>query len=78
MEPLLGSILLTGINFVPKGWASCDGATLPIAQNQALYVLLGTRFGGNGTTTFNLPKLDSPDGICQYIIAVQGIFPQRQ
>jgi microcystin-dependent protein len=44
-------------NFAPRGWALCAGQTLPIAQNQALFALLGTTFGGDGRTTFNLPDL---------------------
>ncbi len=46
-----------GFNFPPKGWAFCDGQILPIAQNTALFSLLGTTFGGNGQTTFALPDL---------------------
>ena len=77
MQPYLGQILLNSVNFVPSGWHLCNGAVLPISSNNALFSLLGTRFGGDGRTTFALPKLDSPDGICQYIIAVEGIFPTR-
>jgi microcystin-dependent protein len=44
-------------NFPPKGWAFCDGQLLPISQNQALFALLGTTYGGNGQTTFALPDL---------------------
>lgn len=56
-EPFLGQITLTGFDFAPKGYAACNGQLLPINQNQALFSLLGTRFGGNGTTTFALPDL---------------------
>ncbi len=56
-EPFIGEIRLFGGNFAPKGWALCNGQTLPINQNQALFSLLGTTYGGNGTTTFNLPDL---------------------
>lgn len=55
--PFLGQIQLFGFPFAPKGWAFCNGATLPLAQNQALFSLLGTQYGGNGQTTFNLPDL---------------------
>jgi len=48
-----------GFNFAPRGWAMCAGQTLSIAQYQALFSLLGTTFGGNGQTTFNLPDLRS-------------------
>ena len=56
-EPFLGEIRLLAIAWAPKGWALCDGSTLPIAQNQALYSLLQTQFGGDGKTTFGLPDL---------------------
>ncbi|MCB0655782.1 MAG: phage tail protein [Saprospiraceae bacterium] len=56
-EPFLGEIKIVGFNFAPKGWASCDGQLLPINQNQSLYSLLGTMYGGNGTTSFGLPDL---------------------
>jgi len=56
-EPFLGEIKLMSFNFPPKGWAFCNGQTLPINQNQALFSLLGTMYGGNGQTTFNLPNL---------------------
>lgn len=56
-EPFLGEIKLLSFGFAPKGWAFCDGQHLPIAQNQALFSLLGTTFGGNGVTTFALPDL---------------------
>ncbi|HAV35429.1 MAG TPA: phage tail protein [Massilia sp.] len=48
---------MVSFNYPPAGWALCNGQTLPINQNQALYSLLGTRFGGNGVSTFNLPDL---------------------
>ena len=54
-EPFLGEIRIMGFNFAPRGWATCDGQILPIAQNTALFALLGTNFGGNGQTTFGLP-----------------------
>jgi microcystin-dependent protein len=53
----LGEIQMFGFNFAPKGWAQCTGQLLPIQQNQALFALLGTTYGGNGTTTFQLPDL---------------------
>lgn len=56
-EQYLGEIRMVPFNFAPKGWALCDGQNLPINQNQALYSLLGNRYGGNGTTNFNLPDL---------------------
>ena len=56
-DPFLGEIQMTSASFAPKGWALCHGQTLPINQNQALFSLLGTRYGGNGQTTFGLPNL---------------------
>jgi len=57
MEPFLGQIQAFGFNFAPRGWAMCEGQILPIAQNTALFSLLGTTFGGDGRTTFALPDL---------------------
>jgi microcystin-dependent protein len=56
-EPFLSEIRIMGFNFAPRGWALCDGQILPINQNQSLYSLLGTAFGGDGRTTFALPDL---------------------
>ncbi len=56
-EPFIGSIVLFCGNFAPRGWALCDGQLLPIAQNTALFSILGTTFGGDGRTTFALPDL---------------------
>lgn len=58
-QPYVGEILLVGFNFAPKGWAFCNGQILPIAQNTALFSLLGTTYGGNGVQTFALPDLRS-------------------
>lgn len=56
-EPFLSEIKIVSFNFAPKGWALCNGQFLPINQNQALFALLGTTYGGNGQTTFALPNL---------------------
>lgn len=56
-DPFLGEIRLLPYNFAPKGWAFCSGQLLPINQNQALFSLLGTTYGGDGRTTFALPDL---------------------
>lgn len=58
-EPFLSEIRLMSFNFPPKGWAACNGQLLAINQNQALFSLLGTTYGGNGTTNFALPDLRS-------------------
>lgn len=59
MDPFIGEIYTFGFNFPPFGWASCDGSLLSIAQNTALFSLLGTQYGGNGTSNFALPDLRS-------------------
>lgn len=56
-EPFLSEIKAVSFNFPPKGWALCNGQLLPINQNQALFALLGTTYGGNGQTNFALPNL---------------------
>ena len=56
-EPFLAEIRMVGFNFAPRGWAFCDGQILPINQNQSLYSLLGTTYGGDGRTSFALPDL---------------------
>ena len=55
--PFLGEIKIVSFNFPPKGWAFCNGQLLPINQNQALFSILGTQYGGNGQTDFALPNL---------------------
>ena len=57
MDPFVGEIRIFGGNFAPVGWALCDGQILAISQNTALFSLLGTQFGGNGTSNFALPNL---------------------
>lgn len=56
-DAFIGTIRLVGFNFAPVGWALCQGQTLPISGNDALFSLLGTTFGGDGQQTFNLPDL---------------------
>ncbi|MGE5343163.1 MAG: phage tail protein [Candidatus Omnitrophota bacterium] len=56
-EPFLSEIKMCAFNFAPTGWATCDGQVMNIQQNQALYALIGTFYGGNGTTSFQLPDL---------------------
>ena len=56
-EPFLAEVRIVGFNFPPRGWALCDGQILPINQNQSLYSLLGTTYGGDGRTSFALPDL---------------------
>ena len=56
-EPFIGEIIMFAGNFAPRGWALCDGQLLPIAQNAALFSILGTTYGGDGRTTFGLPEM---------------------
>lgn len=56
-EPFLAEVRIVGFNFPPRGYAFCDGQVLPINQNQSLYSLLGTTYGGDGETSFALPEL---------------------
>src|SRR3954467_4943021 len=56
-DPFIGEIRPFGFNFAPRGWATCDGQLLAIAQNTALFSILGPTYGGNGSTTFALPNL---------------------
>ena len=78
-NPFLGQIILVPYTFAPQWWLACEGQTLSIAQNTALFSLLGTNFGGDGQTTFALPDLrgKAPEGLT-YCIALQGIYPSRQ
>jgi microcystin-dependent protein len=66
-EPFIGEIYLFAGNFAPRGYALCQGQLLPIAQNTALFSILGTTYGGNGVTTFALPDLRgrAPIGVGQ-------------
>ncbi len=63
MNPFLAQIVMFAGNFAPRGWALCNGQLLPINQNQALFSLLGTTYGGDGRTTFALPDLRSRNPI---------------
>ncbi|ADL49810.1 phage tail protein [Clostridium cellulovorans] len=76
MDPILAQIILWPGNFVPRGWLACEGQELPINQYTALYSLLGTTYGGNGSTTFKLPDLRGRvpvgSGICGGINFQQG------
>ena len=83
MEPFLGEIKMVGFNFAPRGYAMCQGQLMPIAQNTALFSLLGTMYGGNGQTTFGLPDYRgrSPVGMGQgpgLDVIVQGEMAGRE
>ena len=79
MEPFLGQIELFPYNFAPRDWAFCEGQVIPIAQNTALFSLLGTTYGGDGTQTFALPNLKGkePNPDMHFCIALRGIYPSR-
>lgn len=80
-NPFLGEIEIFAFDFCPAGWAALNGQILPISQNQALFALLGTTYGGDGQTSFALPTakpIFSANGAAfQLCIALQGIFPSR-
>jgi len=81
MEDYLATIKLFAGTFCPDGFMYCDGQSLSINQNTALYSLLGNQYGGNPNQTFNLPNLNKNPLIqgtsLKYIICVQGMYPSR-
>lgn len=76
IDAFFGTVILWSGYWTPENWTECDGKLLPIQRNQALFSLLGTRFGGDGTQNFAVPKLEAPAGM-RYIICTQGIYPQH-
>ena len=77
MDAYIGMIGLFGYNFQMRNWMKCEGQILRIQDHVALYSLLGTNYGGDGRTTFGLPKMATPLEGMSYQIAVQGSFPSR-
>lgn len=75
--PFLGELSLIPYGTIPRGWAPATGQLLSINQNQALFSLLGSKFGGNGVTTFALPNLKGPTDEVRWIIALRGFYPSR-
>jgi len=73
-NPFVGEIRMFGFNFAPSGWAMCNGQLISISENTTLFALLGTTYGGNGTTTFALPNLQSCVAIHQG--QGQGLSPR--
>ncbi|MFL1495599.1 phage tail protein [Pseudomonas sp. O64] len=65
MDVYMGTVMTFAFNYAPSGWALCNGQIINIAQNQALFAVLGTVYGGNGVQTFGLPNLQSRAPICQ-------------
>ena len=81
MDYLLGGFALFPYSFAMMGWMTCDGQILQIAQNQALYSLIGNMYGGNQAQgTFALPNLRGAEPLpnMKYFIATEGLYPQRQ
>ena len=70
--PYLGEIRIVSMGYAPRGWALCNGQLLSISQNQALFALLGTTYGGNGTTTFALPDLQGRQAMDEGNGHIQG------
>jgi microcystin-dependent protein len=80
MDVLFGNIMCFAFPFAPHNWLECNGQTLNIATYQTLYSLLGTTFGGNGSTTFCLPNLNGSsrlNGYMKFYIANEGYYPSR-
>src|ERR1044072_9317279 len=84
-EPYVGEIRMFAGNFAPNGWMFCEGQTLPIAENEVLFQLIGTTYGGDGEETFNLPNLASrvpidigtgPDGTTCQLGEMAGTEPE--
>jgi len=73
----LGQILLFGGTFAPRNCAFCEGQLLSISHHQALFSILGNIYGGDGRTTFALPKMENPADGGKYLIAINGSFPRR-
>jgi Microcystin-dependent protein len=80
-SPFLGMVQLFVFNFAPMGWVQCCGQSLPVAQNQALYSLIGNTFGGN-SQNFQLPDLRGAvplqlPNFMSYYISTEGLYPTR-
>lgn len=78
-DAYIGEIRLFPYNFAPEGWILCDGTKLQTRENMALYSLISTTYGGDGTTNFAVPDLRGKEPIAnvKYYIALQGIYPTR-
>jgi len=82
-SPFLGLVQIFAFNYSPLGWVPCYGQTLQVNQYSALFSLIGTTFGGNGTSTFQLPNLrgavpSQKSNFMGYHICLSGAYPQRQ
>lgn len=72
----IGQIIQFSGNYEFEGRLFCDGRTLDIASYTPLYSIIGTKFGGDGTRTFKIPKMESVNGF-HYLIVTEGVFPER-
>ncbi len=80
VDYLIGQIALFPYGFAPRGWMLCNGQLLQVSQNNALYSLLGSRFGGNDKTTFAIPNLQGaePQPGTAYYICTAGLYPAKE
>ncbi|MGB8452658.1 MAG: tail fiber protein [Anaerocolumna sp.] len=80
MDDFLGSIALFAFNFAPQGYVLCDGRTLSIAENNALYSLIGDYYGGDGVNNFQIPNMLGLEPVpnMKYYIFLWGYYPGRQ
>jgi len=77
VDPYLGQVFLFAGDFPPRGYIECNGALLGVNENTALFSLIGAVYGGDGRTTFGLPKIPRPEKGGMYVIAVVGVYPPR-
>ncbi len=79
MDYFIGQIQLFPYSFIPAGWLPCNGMVIAIQQNQALFSLLGFKYGGDGNATFGLPNMQGAEPIpnMSYAICAEGIYPPR-
>lgn len=76
MDPMVGEVALYAFNFCPRGWAEAQGQLIPVNKNDALFSLFGTTYGGDGKTTFALPKFPkAKEGAPIYCVALYGRYP---
>ena len=80
-QPFVGEVIVTGANFCPAGWAPLNGELLPITQNETLFQLIGTTYGGDGLSTFALPTakpvISATGAALTQCISLFGIFPSQ-
>ena len=74
---MLGEVILFAGNFTPIGWAACDGQTMAIQHYSALFSVMGIAYGGDGRTTFQLPKMEAPNPNMRYVLSLTGQYPSR-